>query len=284
VLGQTPDRVHRHPSGTPPAAGHPLAGATPGSQAGETGTRYQKLKEAGDAKGVREVWMDLSGQLPVVYVSSATKPEITALRDLSRQQERVLRENSAALAGGPSRTCSRRQAEGETVMQFYCRHCGEVIQPVESGLGCPRGCEDPFPAFPQWAEPEHFTREQMQCACCGECDLDERLLPALEKLRKIAKAEIEIVCAYRCEKQNAEARGVSKAAHMQGRAADIRIAGKTLQEMYDLAERVHGFESGGIGVHEDGTLHVDLRVFKARWGRVAGKYVGIEGSKLLHRW
>lgn len=172
-------------------------------------------------------------------------------------------------------------------MQFFCRHCGEVIRMSDGVVGCPKGCEKPFPEFPSCEDEQlsdHFTRSQLMCPCCGECDLDDRLLPALERLRKLAKAEIEIVCAYRCDKSNAEARGVSKMAHMQGRAADIRIAGKSLQEMYDLAERVHDFAEGGIGVHDDGTMHVDARVFKARWGRVKGVYLGIESSQLLGRW
>lgn len=155
---------------------------------------------------------------------------------------------------------------------------------TESGVGCPKGCADPFPKFDDADLSEHFKRSQLMCPCCGACDLDLRLLPALERLRKIAKAEIEIVCGYRCEKANGGAKGVTKLAHLDGRAADIRIAGKTLQEMYDLAELVPGFEYGGIGVHDDGTMHVDVRVFKARWGRVEGKYLGIEGSKLLRRW
>lgn len=131
-------------------------------------------------------------------------------------------------------------------------------------------------------ESEHFTRTQLACPCCGECDLDQRLLPALEKLRALA-GEIEIVHAYRCAKANGQALGVSKAAHLQGRAVDIKIRGMSLQQMYDLAEQVPEFEMGGIGVNDDGTLHIDVRAFKARWGRLNGVYVGIESSKLIAR-
>jgi uncharacterized protein YcbK (DUF882 family) len=131
-------------------------------------------------------------------------------------------------------------------------------------------------------ESEHFKQSEMQCHCgCGECDLDQRLLPALEKLRELAGAPIIVNCAYRCAKHNAEAKGVSKSAHLQGRAADIRIKGKTLAEMYDLAEQVPEFKEGGIGVYDDGFLHVDVRTFPARWARVNGLYVGIKGSGLL---
>lgn len=171
--------------------------------------------------------------------------------------------------------------------QFFCRHCGELIRMEGGVIGCPKGCADPFPKFPLCVQDflsDHFTGAQLMCPCCGACDLDKRLLPALEKLHRLAGANIEIVSGYRCENFNAGARGVSKMAHMQGRAVDIRIPGKTLQEMYDLAEQVHDFAEGGIGVHDDGSLHVDARVFRARWGRLKGVYVGIESSKLLGRW
>jgi len=135
-------------------------------------------------------------------------------------------------------------------------------------------------------ESRHFETAEMQCHCgCGECDLDQRLLPALEKLRALAgDVPIFVDCAYRCAQHNAEARGVSKSAHLQGRAADIRIAGKSLDEMFDLAEQVEEFRDGGIGVYDTGFLHVDVRVFPARWARVEGRYVGLKGSGLLKRW
>lgn len=127
----------------------------------------------------------------------------------------------------------------------------------------------------------HFTRAELACPCCGECDLDRRLLPALEELRRKAGRAFILLAACRCEKQNGTARGVSKAAHLQGRAVDLRIEGLTLAEMYALAQNVAEFFGGGIGLHDDGSIHVDVRALPARWARVNGLYVGIKNSGLL---
>jgi hypothetical protein len=128
----------------------------------------------------------------------------------------------------------------------------------------------------------HFTRAQLACPCCGECDLDRRLLPALEELRRKAGARpLIVLAACRCEKQNGTAKGVSKAAHLQGRAVDLRIEGLPLAEMYRLAQDVAEFFGGGIGLHDDGSIHVDVRALPARWARVGGLYVGIKNSGLL---
>ena len=127
----------------------------------------------------------------------------------------------------------------------------------------------------------YFTRAQLACPCCGECDLDHRLLAALEELRRKAGVDIEVTCAYKCGKHNRDQKGVSKSAHLQGRAADIRIPGLSLQQMYDLALSVDAFFNGGIGVYDTGELHVDVRVLPARWARVKGLYLGLGSSGLL---
>jgi hypothetical protein len=122
---------------------------------------------------------------------------------------------------------------------------------------------------------------QLACPCCGERDLDRRLEPALDELERIAGAPLEIVEGYRCVKYNAGRMSVSVLAHMQGRAADLRIAGFTLTQLYHLALEVPAFREGGIGLNDDGSIHVDVRIFPARWGRVKGLYLGIETSGLL---
>jgi hypothetical protein len=53
--------------------------------------------------------------------------------------------------------------------------------------------------------------------------------------------------------------------------------------MYEAALQVHDFFEGGIGIYPAGAgnfIHVDVRLGKARWGRVKKKgkqvYVGID--------
>jgi len=137
---------------------------------------------------------------------------------------------------------------------------------------------------------EHFKRSELACHCCGQLILDARLLPALEALRALAGSPIVVLDAYRCPTHNAGALGVPKSAHLDGRAADIRIKNPsssgwlTLQEMYDLVMHVPDFRDGGVGIYSEGTMHVDVRGTQARWARVNGVYTSIAGSGLLQRY
>jgi uncharacterized protein YcbK (DUF882 family) len=131
---------------------------------------------------------------------------------------------------------------------------------------------------------EHFSTSELACPHCGKIGLDPSLIPALEELRAAAGGPVEVDSGYRCPIYNAEAGGVSKSQHMQGRAADVKIPGKTLQEMYNLAEAVPAFRMGGIGVYDGGFIHVDTRDQKTRWARVKGNYISIGASGLLTHW
>lgn len=121
---------------------------------------------------------------------------------------------------------------------------------------------------------EHFSTAELACKDCGSCVLDPGLVPALEKLRS-AGGDLPILvdCGYRCPLHNAAVGGVKNSTHLEGKAADIKLPGKTLQEMYDLAVGVGVF--GGIGVYDTNFIHVDVRTERARWARVKGVYVAV---------
>jgi uncharacterized protein YcbK (DUF882 family) len=131
---------------------------------------------------------------------------------------------------------------------------------------------------------EHFSTDELKCPHCGQCVLDPRLVPALERLRTAAGGPVLVDSGYRCALYNGEVGGVSKSEHMMGMAADVRIPGKSLQEMYNLAELVEDFRAGGIGVYDGGFIHVDTRMGKTRWARVKGEYMSIGASQLLTSW
>ncbi len=121
----------------------------------------------------------------------------------------------------------------------------------------------------------HFSRTELQCRCCGRLQLDSRLLDGLEALRALAGVPVIVHAGYRCLRHNLEVGGVPHGEHTQGMAADIGLAGISLQRMYELALEVPQFAQGGIGVYDGGFLHVDVRERSARWARVSGRYVGI---------
>lgn len=121
----------------------------------------------------------------------------------------------------------------------------------------------------------HFSRSELQCHDCGKCVIDPGLLEALEALRSLGPEPILIDDAYRCPEHNAAVGGVNDSQHTEGKAADLRIEGLTVQQMYDRAKTVLAFLKGGIGVYDGGFIHVDTRDGKARWARIRGVYLGI---------
>lgn len=139
----------------------------------------------------------------------------------------------------------------------------------------------------------HFSISEMRCHCCERCSVDGRLIDALETLRSMGSEPIDVLDACRCTKHNQEVGGVGKSAHLfwaEGtfgpakacEAADIRIVGLTVKQMYERAEVVGAFKEGGIGIYDGGFIHVDVRKGEARWARVKGKYVSIDESGLLN--
>jgi hypothetical protein len=124
-------------------------------------------------------------------------------------------------------------------------------------------------------------RTKIACPCgCGAAALDPRFVKALRELAALALPhQIEIVLAVRCDSFNRGKKGLPKRAHMEGRAADIRIDGLTVAEMYQLALKVEAFAVGGIGLNDDGTMHLDTRVYPARWSRVRGAYLGLTAAQ-----
>jgi uncharacterized protein YcbK (DUF882 family) len=128
----------------------------------------------------------------------------------------------------------------------------------------------------------HFSTAEFACKDCGRCSISGELIASLEILRSMA-GDIPVIvdAGYRCPEHNAAVGGVSKSQHLNGTAADIRIPPLTVKEMYAAALRVPSFANGGIGVYDDGFIHVDVRGTVARWARVKGEYVGIAESGLI---
>jgi uncharacterized protein YcbK (DUF882 family) len=123
---------------------------------------------------------------------------------------------------------------------------------------------------------EHFSRSEFADHETGECQVNPKLIAALELLRGIAGKEIHIDSGYRSPGTNKEVGGVSHSQHVIGNAADISIAGLSTYKLFVLAEQVEDFRNGGIGIYPGETfIHVDVRPNRTRWARVSGSYVSI---------
>lgn len=106
---------------------------------------------------------------------------------------------------------------------------------------------------------EHFSAEEISCRCCGKGaeKVSPRLLELLEQLRaNTGGLPLELSCAYRCPKHNAEVGGVENSQHILGTAADIRTPSHlTVGQLKWYAEQL---PFDGIGVYDWG-IHVDTR-------------------------
>jgi hypothetical protein len=143
---------------------------------------------------------------------------------------------------------------------------------------------------------EHFTRAEFACPVSGLCRVSNRLLGALERLRKISGGRRIFISrgggcrSWSYNQELVERKGAGqKSEHLiQGesspaekatrdcRAADIHIEGLTVPEMYWLALSVPDFGHGGIGVYpQNGFVHVDVREGEARWMWKDGQQVAI---------
>ena len=135
---------------------------------------------------------------------------------------------------------------------------------------------------------KNFSRREFACHCgCGRDNVSPALVAALQQLRDLAEAPVAVVSGCRCPAHNRAVGGAKGSLHLatrdqEGCAADVRIGGLGLKEMYRLAQEVPGFYGGGIGLYPgDGFMHVDVRGHEARWAQVKGKYVGIEEALCL---
>ena len=109
---------------------------------------------------------------------------------------------------------------------------------------------------------ENFNLSEFECSCCQQVKLCSDLLNRLQKIRTETGRPVAINSGYRCPSHNSAVGGASQSQHMQGKAADFRIPGLSIQEQRQLAEKY--FANDGIG-YGDTFTHVDTRGHRARW-------------------
>lgn len=125
---------------------------------------------------------------------------------------------------------------------------------------------------------EHFTEQEFACHHCGSVGpgIDAELLTKLELLReKLGGRPIIILSGFRCRVYNKKVGGKPHSNHMEGLACDVRVPGKTPQQVASAALEV-GFT--GVGAYNVKRFtHLDVRQGKpwidleADAGAVKGK-------------
>ncbi len=97
-----------------------------------------------------------------------------------------------------------------------------------------------------------------------------RLLPNLVELLEAIRAELggkalNINSGYRPPAYNAEVGGVPRSTHIDGLAADISTDAVSVDQLWEVADRLVG-DRGGVGFYpQQQFVHVDLRGQRARW-------------------
>ena len=106
---------------------------------------------------------------------------------------------------------------------------------------------------------KHFAPHEMACKCCGALDMNDHFMGMLDNLREEVCMPVIINSGYRCPKHNAEIGGSKNSAHLEGKAADIRVGGHHAATLL-----YHAFNLGfkGYGIKQNGPferrfIHLD---------------------------
>ena len=100
--------------------------------------------------------------------------------------------------------------------------------------------------------------------------IDTRLVQVLQRIRDHFGSPVVITSAYRTAAHNKAVGGAAYSQHCYGRAADIRVAGISVEQLAAYAEKLLP-DTGGIGRYPvrsgrpTGWVHVDVRAAKSRW-------------------
>lgn len=100
--------------------------------------------------------------------------------------------------------------------------------------------------------------------------VDETLTVVLQCIREHFGKPVTITSGYRTAAHNAAVGGAKSSQHLLGRAADIRVAGVSVEDVAAYTESLMP-DWGGVGRYPvkagraAGWVHVDTRADKARW-------------------
>lgn len=114
----------------------------------------------------------------------------------------------------------------------------------------------------------NFSSSEFDCKCqrseCSMTLINDDLIRNLGVLLSLT-GDFEITSGYRCVWHNKDVGGVANSQHLYGNAVDIKsTTGYNGDALTKFAEKVNGFEKGGIGTAKE-WVHLDVGERKARW-------------------
>lgn len=93
-----------------------------------------------------------------------------------------------------------------------------------------------------WEKVQYFRREEFRCHCGGKycggfpVEMNRKLLSVADRVRAHFGAAALVSSGVRCKTHNANVGGVARSRHMEGKAMDFCIRGKTAEEVLAFAE------------------------------------------------
>jgi uncharacterized protein YcbK (DUF882 family) len=168
-------------------------------------------------------------------------------------QRRSFFKSSVALASViavPGLAKAAQSAQGERVLRLYNTHTGESLKSVfwAEGQFIPDSLQDI----------NKLLRDHRNNKIAP---IDPKLLVLLDEVgNKLGDAQLHIISGYRSPESNAKlaanGKGVAKhSMHMDGKAIDIRMPGKSLVHVHKAAMAARG---GGVGYYADSQfVHMD---------------------------
>jgi uncharacterized protein YcbK (DUF882 family) len=68
---------------------------------------------------------------------------------------------------------------------------------------------------------KNFTIEEMDCPCCGVCNMNDEFMKNLQEVREECGFGFKVNSAYRCKKENERVSKNTRGQHITGEAVDI---------------------------------------------------------------
>lgn len=111
---------------------------------------------------------------------------------------------------------------------------------------------------------QNFSLHEFECKDGSfQVRIHPELVKKLQLLRSRLNRPVNITSAYRNPTHNVKVGGAATSQHLFGTAADIRVAGISID---DLAREAVAVGFTGIGLYKT-FLHVDVRPVPARWDK-----------------
>ena len=112
-----------------------------------------------------------------------------------------------------------------------------------------------------------FSRNEYSCKCgCGFSSVNRKIVEIVLDVEEHWGKDVEVITACRCRFFNSSYPGAARdTLHPEGKAIDIRIEGVEPEELFAYLSEKYPSKYG-IGLYKEaGSVHLDIRPYRARW-------------------